>query len=105
MPHCDLELYEAVLQGIWTQEGISNFFLLGNHLQEYIDNRPISTLESKVPCLLRAVPFLESQSLPIPSPWPTAFNNTSVQYWRRQSQSHWPDNIFEELPWRKRGDI
>lgn len=37
MPHCDLELYEAVLRAIWNPESISNFFLLGNQLQEYVD--------------------------------------------------------------------
>lgn len=37
MPHCDLELYEAVLRAIWNPKGISNFLLLGNQLQEYID--------------------------------------------------------------------
>ncbi|KAF8968378.1 hypothetical protein BDZ97DRAFT_1902982 [Flammula alnicola] len=80
MPHCDIELYEAVLRSNWSLEGLSKLFILGNQLQEYIDNKPTSALESTVPCLLRAAPRLESQPLPISSTWPTAFNNTSAQY-------------------------
>ena len=50
MPHCDLELYEAVLRAIWNPEGISNFLLIGNQLQEYIDKFVVS--------ICRVIPLL-----------------------------------------------
>ncbi|KAF5330962.1 hypothetical protein D9619_005996 [Psilocybe cf. subviscida] len=37
MPHCDMELYEALLRANWTPESLASCFLLGNQLQEYID--------------------------------------------------------------------
>ncbi|KAH9484029.1 SRR1-like protein [Psilocybe cubensis] len=79
MPHCDIELYDTLLRANWNKEGLSNLFLLGNQLQEYLDNKPASVLETSVPFLLRAAPALDSQPFPIASAWPTAFNNMSAQ--------------------------
>ncbi|PPQ68941.1 hypothetical protein CVT25_009035 [Psilocybe cyanescens] len=79
MPHCDIELYDTLLRANWNK-ALSNLFLLGNRLQEYLDNKPTSVLETSVPFLLRAAPIFESQPFPVSSAWPTAFNNTSAQY-------------------------
>ncbi|KAF8188379.1 SRR1-domain-containing protein [Pholiota molesta] len=96
MPHCDIELYDAVLRANWSTTGLSNLFILGNRLQEYVDNKPTSALESAVPCLLRAASILESRPLPASSAWPTAFNNTSAQF--RHPQTAVPDALFAALP-------
>ncbi|KDR81835.1 hypothetical protein GALMADRAFT_240074 [Galerina marginata CBS 339.88] len=87
MPHCDIELYDTVLRANWSRDGLSNLFLLGNQLQEYLDNKPTTVLEAVAPCLLRVAPFLENQRLPISDAWPTAFNNISAQYFPSSQSS------------------
>jgi len=37
MPHCDIELYDAIIHANWSRNGLCNLFLLGNSLQEYLD--------------------------------------------------------------------
>lgn len=37
MPHCDIELYDALLRANWSALGLARLFLVGNALQEYID--------------------------------------------------------------------
>ncbi|KAF8911160.1 SRR1-domain-containing protein, partial [Gymnopilus junonius] len=85
MPHCDIELYDALLRANWCQESLPRLFLLGNQLREYLENKSTRTLESTVPYLLRAAPLLTNRPLPISNDWPTAFNNTSAQYFRSQT--------------------
>ncbi|PPR03956.1 hypothetical protein CVT26_001161 [Gymnopilus dilepis] len=85
MPHCDIELYDALLRANWSREGLSRLFLLGNQLREYLENKSTRALESTVPHLLRAAPLLENRPFPTSSDWPTAFNNTAVQYFRSQT--------------------
>ncbi|KAF8162900.1 hypothetical protein B0H34DRAFT_693382 [Crassisporium funariophilum] len=82
MPHCDMELYESLLRANWTAERLQYIFLLGNRLEDYIDNKPRSVLETSAPCLLQLAPLLECQQLPLSSTWPTAFNNTAAQFLR-----------------------
>lgn len=110
MPHCDLELYEAVLRAIWNPESISKFLLLGNQLQEYIDkfvvsirrvicllsdhrylkhlnSRPMSTLKLKVPCLLRA----GEKAFRTPTATPLSLTTTT-----RMDQPHfWNPNHYQ----------
>ncbi|KAF9476335.1 hypothetical protein BDN70DRAFT_812467 [Pholiota conissans] len=99
MPHCDIELYDAVFRANWSLAGLSNLFVLGNRIREYVDNRPTSALETTVPCLLRAAGILESRPLPVSTTWPTAFNNTSVQF--RHSRTVVADDVFTALPWQE----
>ncbi|KAF9566245.1 SRR1-domain-containing protein, partial [Agrocybe pediades] len=95
MPHCDIELYDAIIRANWSEQGLSNLFLLGNSLQEYLDNKPTSVLEAQVPSLLRAAPIFENKPLPPSTAWPTAFNNTSVQYFRPSKGTTF-DSLFPE---------
>ena len=37
MPHCDMELYEALLKANWSKEGLGNLVLIGNNLADYLD--------------------------------------------------------------------
>ncbi|KAF9533500.1 hypothetical protein CPB83DRAFT_845366 [Crepidotus variabilis] len=65
MPHCDMELYEALLRvnaGDKSQDSgkrsdnessLENVFLIGNSLQAYLDNKPSSVLKTKSPNLLQ----------------------------------------------------
>jgi len=84
MPHCDLELYEALIAAnrvsALDHGAMMKLFLVGNSLQGYLDSRPTAKLRASAPCVLGLTPTLIDLPLP-PSPsWPTAFNNTSIQY-------------------------
>uniref|UniRef100_A0A0W0F970 SRR1-like domain-containing protein n=1 Tax=Moniliophthora roreri TaxID=221103 RepID=A0A0W0F970_MONRR len=37
MPHCDLELYDAVLKANWSEEGLRNLILVANRLEDYVE--------------------------------------------------------------------
>jgi len=80
MPHCDMELYEALLQSNWGPERIPNLFLVANRLADYVDSRPNRLLVTKAPCILRLAPIIECLQLPPSTRWPTAFNNLAIQF-------------------------
>ncbi|KAF8892567.1 SRR1-domain-containing protein [Infundibulicybe gibba] len=80
MPHCDMGLYENVLQANWTADQLSKLLLIANRLADYTESNPTQKLESRVPRLLRLAPLLACHPFPVSTSWPTAFNNTSVQY-------------------------
>jgi len=80
MPHCDIDIYENLLQANWSKERLSNIVLVANRLSDYLDRNPIHKLKSRAPCLLRLAPILHYRPLPMPRSWPTAFNNTAVQF-------------------------
>ncbi|KAI9064223.1 SRR1-domain-containing protein [Trametes sanguinea] len=82
MPHCDLKLYENLLRANWSQENLPNVLLIANRLSEYAENIPSRTLASEHPCVARLAPYLTSRPLRPCAAYPTAFNNTSVQYVR-----------------------
>jgi len=80
MPHCDLTLYENILAANWSIERLSNILLVSNDLSDYIHNNPTHKLEGEAPCLLKLAEFLECHPLPLSETWPTAFNNTAIQF-------------------------
>ncbi|KAF9466327.1 hypothetical protein BDZ94DRAFT_1251671 [Collybia nuda] len=80
MPHCDMELYENILKANWEAQKLHNLFLVANRLVDYIDSNPKHKLQSRVPCLLQLAPAFRCEPLPTSNSWPTAFNNTSVQF-------------------------
>ncbi|KAF9036597.1 SRR1-domain-containing protein [Panaeolus papilionaceus] len=97
MPHCDIELYEALLRTNAQRQqsrtdisgtALTNLYLVGNVLQEYIENKPKRVMETDFPYLLKIAPNLECTPLPASSTWPTAFNNTSIQFVRCSSSEH-----------------
>ncbi|KAF8810135.1 hypothetical protein BYT27DRAFT_7162283 [Phlegmacium glaucopus] len=88
MPHCDLDLYESLLQSNWNRAQLSNIFLIGNHLEMYLENKSKRALESGSPCLLQIAPLLDCRPLPASDSWPTAFNNISVHF--LHSDFCWP---------------
>ncbi|RDB24040.1 SRR1-like protein [Hypsizygus marmoreus] len=85
MPHCDMELYENILKANWSSEQLSNLLFVANRLADYIDSNPTHKLQSRVPCILHLAPSLQCYPLPATTVWPTAFNNTSVQFIGLQS--------------------
>ncbi|KAG5647156.1 hypothetical protein DXG03_001111 [Asterophora parasitica] len=86
MPHCDMELYERLLRknagshtdgdggstptptptSALAESNLHNMLLVANRLADYIDRY--------------AAPMLECRPFPASRPWPTAFNNTAVQF-------------------------
>ncbi|KAJ4496803.1 SRR1-domain-containing protein [Lentinula lateritia] len=80
MPHCDLALYESVLAANWFSSRLNNSLFICNHLDDYIQNNSIRSLEDKAPHLLNIAPNITSRPLPTSPDWPSAFNNTSVQF-------------------------
>ncbi|KIL00132.1 hypothetical protein PAXRUDRAFT_345794 [Paxillus rubicundulus Ve08.2h10] len=87
MPHCDLKLYEIVIRANWTYGRLCDIVFLANCFSDYIDNNPASKLEEQSPCLRRLAPLVESWPLPTSGAFPTAFNNLSVQYVKREPLS------------------
>jgi len=43
MPHCELELYDAVLAANWDAARLSALAILGNSFNDYADNNPKRT--------------------------------------------------------------
>ncbi|KAI0637181.1 SRR1-domain-containing protein [Trametes polyzona] len=82
MPHCDLHLYESLLRENWSSAGLRNILLIANRLSEYTENIPSRKLASEHPCVARLAPDLTSRPLHPCAPFPTAFNNTSIQFLR-----------------------
>ncbi|KAJ3894177.1 SRR1-domain-containing protein [Lentinula edodes] len=80
MPHCDLALYESVLAANWSSSRLNNSLFICNHFDDYIQNNSIRSLEDKAPHLLNIAPNITSYPLPTSPDWPSAFNNTSVQF-------------------------
>ncbi|KII89065.1 hypothetical protein PLICRDRAFT_160136 [Plicaturopsis crispa FD-325 SS-3] len=99
MPHCDAHLYERVLRANWDRDdaplpaldaipidkdrkrgSLKHLRILGNCLSEYTDSIPTRKLERDFPCLSRIVPHLTAHLVTPPRAFPTAFNNTAVQY-------------------------
>jgi hypothetical protein len=37
MPHCDIEIYENLLQANWSKERLPNIVLVANRLADYLD--------------------------------------------------------------------
>ncbi|KAL0580242.1 translation machinery-associated protein 20 [Marasmius crinis-equi] len=52
MPHCDMELYEAVLEANWSEPQIRTLGLIANRLEDYVDNKPARELHTKAPRIL-----------------------------------------------------
>ncbi|KAI0781139.1 SRR1-domain-containing protein, partial [Trametes elegans] len=82
MPHCDLHLYENILRENWSRTALPNALLIANRLSEYAESIPSRKLASEHPCVARLAPYLSSRPLRACAAFPTAFNNTSIQYAR-----------------------
>ncbi|RDX48351.1 hypothetical protein OH76DRAFT_1352696 [Lentinus brumalis] len=82
MPHCDLHLYENFLRENWSKEQLPNALLIANPLSEYAESIPSRKLAAEHPCVARLAPYLTSCPLRPCAPYPTAFNNTAVQFVR-----------------------
>ncbi|KAH9934876.1 SRR1-domain-containing protein [Fomitopsis serialis] len=94
MPHCDLQLYENLLRENWSGAGphaaadadagagLSNLVLISNRLSDYAESVPARKMSVEHPCVWRLAPYLVSRNLPACAAYPTAFNNTAVQYAR-----------------------
>ncbi|GAW03189.1 SRR1-domain-containing protein [Lentinula edodes] len=80
MPHCDLALYESVLSANWSLIRLKNSLFICNHFDDYIQNNSVRSLKDKAPHLLTIAPNITSHPLPTSPDWPSAFNNTSVQF-------------------------
>ncbi|KAF8061556.1 hypothetical protein FPV67DRAFT_284969 [Lyophyllum atratum] len=87
MPHCDLELYENLISANWSKERLPNVILVANRLADYIDSNPRHKLETRAPSVLNLAPSLQCYPFPASRPWPTAFNNTAVQFVGLQTDS------------------
>ncbi|KAI0670584.1 SRR1-domain-containing protein [Trametes maxima] len=85
MPHCDLHLYENILRANWTIARLPNVLLIANRLSEYAESIPSRKLISEHPCVARLAPYLTSRPLRACASFPTAFNNTSIQFVRAAS--------------------
>jgi len=96
MPHCDMGLYDNLLRANWSQDRVQTLVLLANRLEEYLDNHPHHNLQEHVPYLFKMAPVLNCHPFPPSEAWPTAFNNTSVQWVR--SPSNLPSDWFLEAP-------
>ena len=64
----------------WSLGQLQKCILLGNRLAEYVDNNSTERLKQQVPYLYAAAGALESIPLSPSKTWPTAFNNTCLQY-------------------------
>ncbi|TFK54811.1 SRR1-domain-containing protein [Heliocybe sulcata] len=53
MPHCDVQLYEALLAANWTHERLTNMLLVCNQFSQYQTSIPRRIFEAKYPHLLR----------------------------------------------------
>ncbi|KAI0374679.1 SRR1-domain-containing protein, partial [Pilatotrama ljubarskyi] len=82
MPHCDLHLYENLLRENWSRAHLANVLLIANRLSEYAESIPSRKLASEHPCVARLAPYLTSRPFPPCTAFPTAFNNTSIQFAR-----------------------
>ncbi|EPT05905.1 hypothetical protein FOMPIDRAFT_1021076 [Fomitopsis schrenkii] len=84
MPHCDLRLYENLLRENWAGggAGLSQLVLIANRLSDYAESVPARKMAVEHPCVWRLAPYLASRNLPACTAYPTAFNNTAVQYAR-----------------------
>ncbi|KAI0336322.1 hypothetical protein GY45DRAFT_1222945, partial [Cubamyces sp. BRFM 1775] len=80
MPHCDLHLYENLLRENWSPAQLPNVLLIANRLSDYAENIPSRKLASEHPCVARLAPYLTSRPLRACTAFPTAFNNTSIQF-------------------------
>ncbi|KAI0831092.1 hypothetical protein BC628DRAFT_1415653 [Trametes gibbosa] len=80
MPHCDLYLYENLLRENWSRARLPNVLLIANRLSEYAESIPARKLASEHPCVARLVPHLTSRPLQPCTAFPTAFNNTAIQF-------------------------
>ncbi|KAF4603921.1 hypothetical protein EYR40_001095 [Pleurotus pulmonarius] len=107
MPHCDLSLYENILRANWTPQRLEHLVLVANNLSDYIQNKSQRELEEHAPCLLRTVPILVSHTIPASISWPTAFNNTSVQFVPREAipESTWFTELAKVTVTSGKGDI
>ncbi|KAH9901185.1 hypothetical protein C8Q73DRAFT_662608 [Cubamyces lactineus] len=81
MPHCDLHLYENLLRENWSPAQLPNVLLIANRLCDYAEKK----LASEHPCVARLAPYLTSRPLRPSTAFPTAFNNTSIQFVRASS--------------------
>jgi hypothetical protein len=41
MPHCDIDIYENLLQANCSKEKLSNILLVANRLADYLDRSPL----------------------------------------------------------------
>ncbi|KAF9452294.1 hypothetical protein P691DRAFT_805174 [Macrolepiota fuliginosa MF-IS2] len=96
MPHCDMGLYDNLLRANWSQDRIQTLVLLANRLEEYLENHPHHKLREHVPYLFKTAPVLNCHPFPTSEAWPTAFNNTSVQWVRLPNNL--PNDWFLEAP-------
>ena len=55
MPHCELELYDAVLAANWDAGRLSTIAILGNSFSDYVERNPSRTSKlGKHVCLIQA---------------------------------------------------
>ncbi|KAI1787924.1 SRR1-domain-containing protein [Ganoderma leucocontextum] len=82
MPHCDLHLYDNLFRENWSKEHLPRVLLIANRLSEYAENIPSRKLAVEYPCVARLAPCLTARPLQPCAAFPTAFNNTAVQFVR-----------------------
>ncbi|KAM5539074.1 hypothetical protein V8D89_007297 [Ganoderma adspersum] len=82
MPHCDLHLYDNLFRENWSREQLPRVLLIANRLSEYAANIPSRKLAVEYPCVARLAPCLAAHPLQPCAAFPTAFNNTAVQFVR-----------------------
>ncbi|RPD65925.1 hypothetical protein L226DRAFT_530050 [Lentinus tigrinus ALCF2SS1-7] len=99
MPHCDLHLYENLLRENWSKAQLPNVLLIANRLSEYAESIPARKLAAEHPCVARLAPYLTSRPLRPCAPYPTAFNNTAVQFVRTSALAE-RDSEWWSLPAR-----
>ncbi|KIY54001.1 hypothetical protein FISHEDRAFT_32324 [Fistulina hepatica ATCC 64428] len=93
MPHCDLELYEAVLRANWSVTRLRHLKFISNNFYDYSDNIPAQSLQKRAPCLAKVGHNMMHKLLPECESWPHAFNNTALQHITDPPQDWFDDNI------------
>jgi len=83
MPHCEGDLYEAVLRARWSASGLKDFVCIGNTFATYVDRWAARTVdpEKKRPSRVIAAAAIAESTLVDPGDKFTvqgAFNDTSV---------------------------
>lgn len=80
MPHCDVQLYEAILGQNWTIGKLPNMLFICNKFSEYETTINNSKFQRKYPHLFRYTSKCESTLLPDCIAFRDAFINLALQY-------------------------
>jgi len=97
MPHCDLWLFETLLQHNWSHDKLNSLIIFGNDMGRYDDIIPSDIFAEKWPCLSRIIPFLQHYQLPAVMLEAHAFFSLSIQVIRLDKepiqQVHPPEDL------------